>query len=303
MTKSGGLENLKIKIGIVALACIAAFGLSADVAAQAKKSTKKPVVRKKVVAKKPAPRAPSAEVRLVGIALFADGIEVINRYGNPTDVEAVGGGGGGAVGPTGARGPAGGGGGGARSNPRGGAGGGGGAAADALSIRPGTFNFGDEMLRLQGPPGAPSAAGAAAGGGGGQGPRRGGPDEGAGGPAAGPGGGVGSGNTGEKILYTRWIYNRGPSKYGFVLNKFNKVVQVEAIGMNDAKVKTARGIGYGATFSQIIRKYGAPDGYEISGNSLVVRYLVKNKVAFRLNRLGENKPHVVTGIVVAGGKM
>lgn len=289
------------KLGIVALASVLAFGMSADSLAQAKKSTKKPVKR---VVQKAAPKAPSAEVRLVGVALFSDGVDIINRYGNPTDVQAVGGGGGGSVGPTGNARPGAAGGGGGRANPRSGGGGGGGAAADALSIRPGTFNFGDEMLRLQGPPGAPSAAGASAGGGG-QGPRRGGPGEGGGAPAGGAGGPgeLGTGNTGDKILYTRWIYNRGPSKYGFVLNKFNKVVQVEAIGMNDPKVKTARGIGYGATFSQIIKKYGAPDGYEITGNSLVVRYLVKNKVAFRLNRLGENRPHVVTGIVVAGGKM
>ena len=110
------------------------------------------------------------------------------------------------------------------------------------------------------------------------------------------------GGTDGRILYTRWVYNRSGSKYGFVLDKSNRVVQIEAIGLTNAKVKTRRGIGFGSTFAQLIKKYNAPDGYEISGDNVVVRFLVKNKVAFRLSRLGPNKPQVVTGIVVAAGK-
>ena len=87
-----------------------------------------------------------------------------------------------------------------------------------------------------------------------------------------------------------------------MLDKSNRVVQIEAIGLSNPKVKTKRGVGFGATFAQLIKKYSAPDGYEINGDNVVVRFLVKNKVAFRLSRLGPNKPQVVTGIVVAAGK-
>ena len=45
-----------------------------------------------------------------------------------------------------------------------------------------------------------------------------------------------------------------------------------------------------------------PDAYEISGDSIVVRYLVRDHVAFRLSRLKAKEPHKVTGIVVAAGK-
>ena len=92
------------------------------------------------------------------------------------------------------------------------------------------------------------------------------------------------------------------SKYGFVLDKFNRVVQIEAIGMQDGKVKTRKGIGFGSSFGRLIKTYGTPDGYEINGDTIVVRFLQRNKVAFRLNRLGKDKTHQVTGIVVAGGK-
>ena len=121
----------------------------------------------------------------------------------------------------------------------------------------------------------------------------------------GPGGAGGpsmGSSASSRTVFTRWVYNRPQSRYAFILDKFNRIVQIEAIGLTDGKVRTARGIGFGAQFKQIITAYGAPDAYEISGNSLVIRYLVKHKVAFRLNRLGENKPHVVTGIVVAAGK-
>lgn len=72
--------------------------------------------------------------------------------------------------------------------------------------------------------------------------------------------------------------------------------------MNDSRVNTNRGIKFGSRFSDLIKRYGAPDGYEIAGDNLVVRYLVRQKVAFRLNRLKANMPHVVTGVVVSAGK-
>ncbi|HWA82532.1 MAG TPA: hypothetical protein VG820_03800, partial [Fimbriimonadaceae bacterium] len=127
----------------------------------------------------------------------------------------------------------------------------------------------------------------------------------------GPRGGGGGGNGGaggvggtdsDRVTYTRWIYNRNASKYAFILDKFDHVIQVEAIGIQAGRVKTRRGVTFGSSFATILKKYGAPDGYEISGDNIVIRYLSKDKCAFRLSRLGENTPSVVTGIVVAAGK-
>jgi hypothetical protein len=124
-----------------------------------------------------------------------------------------------------------------------------------------------------------------------------------------PGGAPGSGAPGlgggptESTQYTRWVYNRGGSKYGFIIDNQGRVVQIEAIGLQNNRVKTRRGLGFGSTFAQIIKTYGTPDGYEVGGDSILVKYLVNKKVAFRLTRLRAKQPHVVTGVVVAAGKV
>lgn len=113
--------------------------------------------------------------------------------------------------------------------------------------------------------------------------------------------GAGAGAS-DRVTVTRWVYNRGMARYAFILDKFNRVVQIEAVGMNDSRVKTAKGVKFGSSFGSIIRTYKAPDGYEISGSNIVMRYLVMDRVAFRLQKVDPKKPHVVTGIVVAAGK-
>lgn len=274
----------------------AAAALSLAVAAFAGQSTPKAVTVK------------GGENGMVGIKLYDTGARLISVYGNPTEIQPVSFGGGG-IGPAGGAG-----GGGPMGAPGrgGGGGGGGGALAPELSNNP--FGFGDDMLMFQrGGSGAPAKGGLGDAGGGApmQGPGAGalGPPPGVLPPGAAPGrgpmagGGMGGGNTNAgRITYTRWVYKRGTSKYGFILDKFNRVVQIEAVGLSDGKVRTSKGIHFGSTFGDIIKKYQTPDGYEINGDNIVVRYLVRNKVAFRLSRLGPNKPHTVTGIVVAGGK-
>ena len=120
-----------------------------------------------------------------------------------------------------------------------------------------------------------------------------------GGGGSGLGGGGGGGN---RIMYTRWIYRSGSSRYAFVLDKFLRIVQIEAVGLNDGQVGTQRGIRFGSEFADIITAYNVPDAYEISGDTIVLRYLVRDHVAFRLSRLKAKEPHRVTGIVVAAGK-
>jgi hypothetical protein len=224
-----------------------------------------------------------AETKLVGVNILDSGMTLLTMFGSPDDIQPLSIGGAG-VGPGGGFGGAGGG-----SPTFGGAaggGGGGGGAAAAAQI----FGdpFGSESLRQTAggmiPGGAAGQAGSAG--------------------AAGAGAGAGGATNpdGDRILYTRWVYKRGSSRYAFVVDQFNRVVQIEAIGMSDSKVGTSRGVRFGSTFANVIKAYNVPDAYEISGDSIVVRYLVRDHVAFKLSRLKAKEPHRVTGIVVAAGK-
>lgn len=254
----------------------------------------------------PQARRGSAEAALVGIALFDPGTKVISKFGSPDEIQAlnVGGGTAGGGGGAGAGAPGGG-------RPGGGRPGGGGGGLPTVNPDAGMgqvppnwigdpFNDNSNSWRVQ-------EGGESAGGGGG-GPAR--PASGPGG-AGGGGGGVGGAGGGggavtqgnnQRVIYTRWIYKRNNSKYAFVFDKFNRVIQIEAIGMKNSSVRTRRGITFGSSFGSVIKAYNAPDGYEISGENIVVRFLVNDRVAFRLSRLDAKKPHVVTGVVVAAGK-
>lgn len=90
-----------------------------------------------------------------------------------------------------------------------------------------------------------------------------------------------------------------------MIDKFNRVVQIEAIGLQNKQVQTKRGIGFGSSFAAVMKAYSPaqePDGYDIAGDNFTIRYLTRTRVAFRFSRLSTKKSHVVTGIVVAAGK-
>ena len=238
-----------------------------------------------------ASKAAGIENSLVGIALYDSGAKVIAKFGSPDIISAL------SVGTGGESGGSGGGGG----NGGGGGGGGGNQAQQARTdrIQPGDMlgdPFGNETLNQFGP--EDDGGGQPAGGGGG--PSRGGRG-GAGGGEAGDGGAGGSGTT-ETAQFVRWIYKFPSSRYGFVLDKFNKVIQIEAIGLKDSRVYTKRGTGFGDDFARVMKRYLNPDGYEISGENIVVRFLNTSRVAFRLQKLKPEGKHQVTGIVVAAGK-
>lgn len=253
----------------------------------------------------PQARSGTAETRLVGISLFDTGKRVISMYGSPYEVQALTVGGTG-VGPTGTQQSGRGAPGGAGTVGGGPGGGGGGATASALGVGPavpgligdpfdqGSFNQNRATgeFGVDGGGNVPTAAGAAGGAGGGP-------------SAAGAPGGAGGGGSatgGQLVTYTRWVYKRKSSRYAFVLDKFNRVIQIEAVGANDGKVRTRRGVGFGNTFGTLIARYNAPDGYEINGDTMVVRFLNRDRVAFRLQRLRPDAAQVVTGVVVAAGK-
>lgn len=258
--------------------CASLLASATMVEAQSRRSKKRaPVVRS------------GPENALAGIALYDAGTKVIKLFGSPDEITAVSIGGGAAAG-----------GGGGEGAPKGPSRGGGGASAEdaARSMTGADGLIGDPFgetgtARQSGanmePPGADG------GGGGG----------GAGGGGGSAGGGTeagGAGGAATTTQFTRWIYRRATVRYGFVLDKFNKVVQIEAIGLNAKNVRTKRGISFGNTMGDIQMKYDTPDGYEIAGDTFVMRYLTKNKVAFRLARLKAGDKHRVTGIVVAAGK-
>lgn len=246
-----------------------------------------------------------AETKLVGIKLYDPGTRVIQVYGTPDSIEPINLGGQ-AIGPSGAggggRGPAGAGGGFGGGGGRGG----GGAVGEALQRGP-DYSWENDILARQG--GKRGAAGGDMGldqGGGGPVVGGGGGTTGGGPVAGGGGGGPMSGGAGMassgKITFTRWVYKRGGSRYGFVIDNKTRVVQIEAIGLQNRAVRTRKGVGFGSTFADLIKKYQRPDAYEINGEQIVVRFLSQYRVAFRLSRLGVDKPHVVTGVVVAAGK-
>jgi hypothetical protein len=290
-----------------ALAGFAAFSATVS-AQQAAPPTNEPDPRTM-----PQERKGSAENSLIGVSLYDTGLKIVTKFGTPDDVQAISVGGGGTAG----GGAPGGGGAGTGSvgapvgASRGGGGGGGRGGAGTATPPPSLFNIpvddhdplpgfvGDPFLmrgQLPPPEGSSNA------GGGGPAPSAGGRGGGAGAPTPGAGGGGGGGGSADRVTVTRWTYNMGAKRYAFILDKFNRVVQIEAIGLPNKAVKTHRGATLGSQFSTLIKLYGAPDGYEISGNTIVVRYLVFDRVAFRLQRLKADAPHQVTGIVVAAGK-
>lgn len=251
-----------------------------------------------------ASKVANVETGLIGVRLYSTGLTVVQKFGSPDSIESLnvgssqgsggGGGGGAAGGPGFAGGP----------KASGTAGGGGGSSAAAQENGP--MDFGDSLL-FQGPrmSGAPGGGPA-----GGKGPA-GGPAAGGGGGAAGPGKGAagGAGGSGTSVDFTRWIYNRNGSQYAFIFDKYNRVVQIEAIGLSNHSVRTRRGVGFGASISSVIKKYvknsdGSydPPQYELNGTTIVLKFLVKNHVAFRFSKLSKDGPEVVTGIAVAGGK-
>jgi len=318
------LKPVNMRWSGIALALgLALLGTTGADAAQKRHKKAKPVVKAKAKAAKP---WTGAENSLVGIKLYDSGLRVIDVYGTPDDIQALnyssGGAGGGAGAPGGTAGPGGPGGppAGMGGPPGRGGGSSGPGNAGAASNIPDPFDLGDTVLDQagrgmpggRGRPGGPNSIGGpppgmgpGGPGGGRNGGFPGGPPGGPGGPGGGaPGGGApgaGGGAT-DRVTFTRWVYNRDGSKYAFIIDKAGRVVQIEAIGLDNGRVKTKRGIGFGSTFASIIRNYSQPDGYEIGGENLMIKYLVHDNVAFRLSRLGTKKPQVVTGIVVAAGK-
>jgi hypothetical protein len=220
--------------------------------------------------------AQAGETRLAGIRLYDSGVDVVRKLGSPNEVlpinvqfAEVGGQGGG-----------------------GNAGGGGSRGGFASPPGGGSANFAVPPLSL-------NQTGAPKGGGGGPVPV--GAGGGGGGPRPTMGGGGMGGST--EVTFVRWVYRRGAGgSVNVVLNNHNKVVQIEAIGVSNGSVRTAKGATLGSSMATVMKLYQTPDSYEVGQNYFMIRFLQKHRVAFRLTRENERAPYRVTGIVVSAGK-
>jgi hypothetical protein len=288
--------------------------LPASVAEAQSKSSKKTTSAKKSSSKK----VTGPENSLVGIRIYDDALRVLSMYGNPDTITSV------SVGSTSSTGDGGGGGrGGFGGPPSTGPGGGSGAprgGGSGAPMKPSSDSVTDFIPGsfLDGPvgnfQGVPKGGGGPRGGPSGPPPGVGGPPRGGGGagsmdsgmpPGAPGGGGAPGASSNETAEFTRWTYTRNGTKLGFVVDKFNRVVQIEAIGLQNAQVRTKRGVGFGSSFTNVMNAYAPsqePDGYDLNGDNFTIRFLTRTRVAFRLTRLSTKKSHVVTGIVVAAGK-
>lgn len=260
---------------LTSIALIAVIAIPADADAQS---------RRRSTTAKPGSVTTGVETGMAGVKLYDSALKLLDLYGNPDELVNLGGGGGGAAGPASRPG-----GGGRSGGGRAGGGAGGGANPGANeSIRElDPYELGEPTsLEFFG------GFGGFGGGGGG-------------------GGGQGGDNAGSATMasvggpprFTRWTYREPVSRYTFIVDKNLRIVQIEAVcGAVDPKVKSAKGIKFGSTFADVLRKYGNPDAFEIGGDTIVMRYLLRNKIAFRLNRLGPKQPHTVTAMVVSAGK-
>ncbi len=86
-----------------------------------------------------------------------------------------------------------------------------------------------------------------------------------------------------------WIYNRQyPAKtgdivsYEFLISPRGQVSQIRALGYKGGSVRTARGIGLGATYQQVIARYGYPELHQQVGPVLVMDYRGKRHAEFQL---------------------
>ena len=117
------------------------------------------------------------------------------------------------------------------------------------------------------------------------------------------GGSSGGSTAATETTFVRWVYRRGAGgSVNVVLNNHNKVVQIEAIGVSNANVRTSKGVTLGSSMATVMKLYQTPDSYEVGGNYFMVRFLNKHRVAFRLTRENAQQPYRVTGIVVSAGK-
>jgi hypothetical protein len=102
---------------------------------------------------------------------------------------------------------------------------------------------------------------------------------------------------------TTWVYDYPKGKKDrelrLTINTQGIVVEIEARSAQWKGVKTSRGITFGSTYRDIIAKYGFPDSQEQQGTSLLLKYRQKYQLVFTLVPPVLGVPATVAGINIA----
>jgi hypothetical protein len=81
--------------------------------------------------------------------------------------------------------------------------------------------------------------------------------------------------------------------YQFLLSPHGSVLQITALGYNDALARTSKAIHFGSKYSELIARYGYPDNQTEANGIRIVDFSKSGHVAFELVN------NAVVGIVVA----
>lgn len=97
-----------------------------------------------------------------------------------------------------------------------------------------------------------------------------------------------------------WKYKFPKNKtLEFIINPDGRIMQIAAFGTDWPTLKTSKGIALGvSTYKDLLGKYGFPEGQDVSGNNLVMRYVNKHRVIFTLLGMPGKMPYTVVGVTI-----
>lgn len=102
---------------------------------------------------------------------------------------------------------------------------------------------------------------------------------------------------------TTWVYyfpkGKKDRQLRLTINQQGTVVEIEARAAEWKGLRTSRGISVGSTYRDIIAKYGFPDSQEQQGTSLLLKYRQKHQLVFTLVPPVLGVPATVAGINIA----
>lgn len=100
-----------------------------------------------------------------------------------------------------------------------------------------------------------------------------------------------------------WVYyfpkGKKDRELRLTINSQGLVVEIEARAASWPGLRTSHGIALGSTYRDIIAKYGFPDSQEQQGNALLMKYREKHQLVFTLVPPVLGLPATVAGINIA----
>lgn len=80
-----------------------------------------------------------------------------------------------------------------------------------------------------------------------------------------------------------WLYRFPKNKtLEFVVSPDGRVMQIAAYGVDWPNIKTSKGIGFGASYKDLLAKYGFPESHDRAGIELMVKYPDRHRAIFTL---------------------